>query len=122
LRLLSREDYDRPFRLPDGCIRYEAEPLRVSDVGWVQVARISKHRKRGTLAIGDRWSQIAMSVVGITVYVFALGGWFATTTWYHQWYASIVVPVFGLVIAILKLPPLPADPNAPPTAAPEGKT
>jgi hypothetical protein len=67
-----------------------------------------------------RWSQIAMSVLGIAVYVFAVGGWFATTTWYHQWYASIVVPVFGLVIAILKLPPLPEDPNAPqPAAAPQ---
>jgi hypothetical protein len=58
-----------------------------------------------------RWSQIGMSLVGLTVYVFALGGWFATTTWYHQWYASIVVPVFALLIAILKLPPLPPDPN-----------
>jgi hypothetical protein len=67
-----------------------------------------------------RWSQIAMSVLGIAVYVFAVGGWFATTTWYHQWYASIVVPVFGLVIAILKLPPLPEDPNAPQPAAAKG--
>jgi len=58
-----------------------------------------------------RWSQIAMSLVGLAVYVFALGGWFATTSWYHQWYASIVVPVFALLIAILKLPPLPPDPN-----------
>jgi hypothetical protein len=64
-----------------------------------------------------RWSQIGMSVLGIVVYVFAVGGWFATTTWYHQWYASIVVPLFGLVIAILKLPPLPEDPNAPQPAA-----
>jgi hypothetical protein len=67
-----------------------------------------------------RWSQIAMSVLGIAVYVFAVGGWFATTTWYHQWYASIVVPLFGLVIAILKLPPLPEDPNAPQPAAAKG--
>ncbi len=58
-----------------------------------------------------RWSQVAISLVGLAVYVFALGGWFATTTWYHQWYASIVVPVFALLIAILKLPPLPPDPN-----------
>lgn len=58
-----------------------------------------------------RWSQVAMSIVGIAVYVFAVGGWFATTTWYHQWYASILVPIFGLVIAILKLPALPEDPN-----------
>ena len=59
-----------------------------------------------------RWSQIIMSIIGIAVYVFALGGWFATTSWYHQWYASIVVPIFGLLIAIFKLPPLPEDPTA----------
>ena len=58
-----------------------------------------------------RLSQVAMSIVGIAVYVFAVAGWFATTTWYHQWYASILVPIFGLVIAILKLPALPEDPN-----------
>jgi len=58
-----------------------------------------------------RWQQVAISVVGIVVYVFALGGWFATTTWYHQWYASIVVPVFGLLIAVFRLPPLPANSN-----------
>jgi hypothetical protein len=56
-----------------------------------------------------RSTQIAMSVVGLAVYVFALGGWFSTTTWYHQWYASIVVPAFGFVIAVLKLPPLPEE-------------
>jgi hypothetical protein len=59
-----------------------------------------------------RWQQVTVSVLGIAVYVFALGGWFATTTWYHQWYASIVVPVFGLLIAVLKLPPLPVNSNA----------
>ena len=57
-----------------------------------------------------RWQQIAVSIVGIAVYVFSLGGWFVTTTWYHQWYASIVVPIFLLVIAILRLPALPLDP------------
>jgi hypothetical protein len=66
-----------------------------------------------------RWQQVTISVVGIAVYVFALGGWFATTTWYHQWYASIVVPVFGLLIAVLKLPPLPANSPSPPAADPE---
>ena len=58
-----------------------------------------------------RWSQIGISILGVAVYIFALGGWFATTPWYHQWYASIVVPIFGLLIAILKLAPLPPDPN-----------
>jgi hypothetical protein len=51
--------------------------------------------------------QIAMSVIGLAVYVFSLGGWFATTTWYHQWYASIAVPVFALLVGIIKLKPLP---------------
>jgi hypothetical protein len=58
-----------------------------------------------------RWRQIAVSVVGLAVYVFAAGGWFATTTWYHPWYASVVVPAFGLLVAIFKLKPLPPDPN-----------
>jgi hypothetical protein len=66
-----------------------------------------------------RWQQVAISVVGIAVYVFALGGWFATTTWYHQWYASIVVPVFGLLIAVFKLPPLPASSSTPQPAQPK---
>jgi hypothetical protein len=66
-----------------------------------------------------RWQQVAVSVVGIAVYVFALGGWFATTTWYHQWYASIVVPVFGLLIAVLKLPPLPATTSSPQPSEPK---
>ena len=66
-----------------------------------------------------RWQQVTISVVGIAVYVFALGGWFATTTWYHQWYASIVVPVFGLLIAALRLPPLPANSGSPQLADPK---
>ena len=58
-----------------------------------------------------RWRQIAVSVVGLAVYVFAVGGWFATTSWYHPWYASVVVPAFGLLVANFKLKPLPPDPN-----------
>lgn len=54
-----------------------------------------------------RRSQIVVSVLGLAVYVFAVGGWFATTTWYHQWYASLALPVFGLAVAIVKLKPLP---------------
>jgi hypothetical protein len=51
--------------------------------------------------------QIAMSMVGMAVYVFAVGGWFATTTWYEAWYSSIVLPVFVLLVAIIRLKPLP---------------
>jgi hypothetical protein len=54
-----------------------------------------------------RMKQIAVSVLGLAVYVFAAGGWFATTTWYQQWYASIAVPVFALLVGIIKLKPLP---------------
>jgi hypothetical protein len=55
-----------------------------------------------------RWQQTAMSVVGLAVYVFSIGGWFATTNWYHQWYASIAIALFALLAGVLKLPPLPA--------------
>jgi hypothetical protein len=54
-----------------------------------------------------RPEQIAMSVLGLAVYVFSIGGWFATTTWYHQWYASIAVAMFALLVGIIKVRPLP---------------
>jgi hypothetical protein len=57
----------------------------------------------------SRWQQILVSVVGLGVYVFALGDWFATMTWYHPWYAAILLPLFALLVAIIQLPPLPTD-------------
>lgn len=51
--------------------------------------------------------QVSMSLLGLAVYVFAVGGWFDTTTWYEPWYSSIVLPVFVLLVAIVKLKPLP---------------
>jgi hypothetical protein len=68
-----------------------------------------------------RLTQVAMSVLGVAVYVFALGGWFATTTWYHQWYASIAVPLFGYLAAVLRLPALPDEPAKTPAAKPAEK-
>jgi len=65
-----------------------------------------------------RVSQIFISVIGFGVYVFATGGWFETTTWYHSWYAAIALPLFALLVAIIPLPGLPADPAADPAAAP----
>jgi hypothetical protein len=56
-----------------------------------------------------RREQIAVSIVGLAIYVFAVGGWFATTSWYHQWYASMALPVFALLVAIIKLKPLPTS-------------
>lgn len=51
--------------------------------------------------------QIVVSVVGLGVYVFATGGWFATTTWYHSWYGAIALPLFGLLVAMIPVPALP---------------
>ena len=76
-------------------------------VGFLVITAVYDNRVLGIV----RKRQIAVSVVGLAVYVFAVGGWFATTTWYHPWYASVVVPAFGLLVAIFKLKPLPADPN-----------
>jgi hypothetical protein len=53
-----------------------------------------------------RVTQIVMSVVGLAIYIFAIGGWFATTTWYQAWYATIALAVFGLAVSFIKLPPL----------------
>ena len=57
-----------------------------------------------------RPAQIVVSILGLAVYVFAAGGWFATTTWYHAWYGSMVVPLFALSVGMIKLNPLPAPP------------
>ena len=66
----------------------------------------------------DRWvlsivrlTQLLMSVLAFAVYVFAMGGWFATTGWYHQWYASIAVPTFVVLVGIIPVKPLPT-PNS----------
>jgi hypothetical protein len=80
----------------------------------------------------DRWvlsilrlTQLLMSVLAFAVYIFAMGGWFATTGWYHQWYASIAVPTFVVLVGIIPVKPLPtpnsasapASPNPPATSA-----
>lgn len=54
-----------------------------------------------------RFTQYVMSAIGLAVYVFAFGGWFATTTWYHGWYAGIALPLFALLVAIIPVPSLP---------------
>ncbi|MEU4602110.1 hypothetical protein AB0F43_03930 [Kribbella sp. NPDC023972] len=56
-----------------------------------------------------RGSQIAMGAVGIAVYVFATGGWFATTSWYEDWFSGIALVLFAFFVAVIKLPALPTD-------------
>jgi len=53
--------------------------------------------------------QIVMSAVGIGVYVLASGDWFATTSWYHPWYGTAFLPIYGLLIQFIKLGPLPEN-------------
>jgi hypothetical protein len=67
----------------------------------------------------DRWvlsilrpTQLIMSVLAFAVYVFAMGGWFATTAWYHQWYGSIAVPTFVVLVGIVPVRPLPTPNSA----------
>jgi hypothetical protein len=73
----------------------------------------------------DRWvlsiirlTQCLMSVLAFAVYVFAMGGWFATTGWYHQWYASIAVPTFVVLVGIIPVKPLPTPNSAPSQVSP----
>lgn len=56
-----------------------------------------------------RRSQLLVGVVAVIVYAFAIGGWFATLSWYQSWYGSIVLAVFAVLIGILRLPPLPKE-------------
>lgn len=54
-----------------------------------------------------RKSQIAMSIVGLIVYVFVAGDWFATMDWYQQWYSTFALVGFGFLVLFVKLPELP---------------
>ena len=54
-----------------------------------------------------RPAQIVMSVIGLLIYAFALGGWFATMSWYQAWYGSLALVAFALLVAVVRLKPLP---------------
>jgi hypothetical protein len=55
----------------------------------------------------SRTSQLIMTVVAFTVWVFAIGGVFATTDWYQPWMGTIAVVIFGVAVRIIGLGPLP---------------
>jgi branched-subunit amino acid transport protein len=79
-------------------------------LGWTLVAAIilTAIYARTVLNV-VRGSQIVMGAVGIAVYVFATGGWFATTSWYEDWFSGIALVLFALFVAVIKLPALPTD-------------
>jgi hypothetical protein len=54
-----------------------------------------------------RKSQIAMSMLGLAIYVFVAGDWFATMDWYEQWYSTFALVGFGFLVLLVKLPELP---------------
>lgn len=56
-----------------------------------------------------RLGQAAMSVVGITTYAFAMGGWFGTLDWYEPWHGTVALVVFGVLVRVIRLAPLPTD-------------
>jgi branched-subunit amino acid transport protein len=56
-----------------------------------------------------RRQQLAMTSLSFAVWAFATGGWFATNGWYSAWMSTAAVVVFGVLVRILRLPPLPPD-------------
>lgn len=59
-----------------------------------------------------RKTQITMSVVGLVVYIFVAGDWFATLGWYETWYSTFALVGFGFLVLFIKLPELPVKPKA----------
>ncbi len=53
-----------------------------------------------------RPGQNVASAVAMAVYVFAVGGWFTTLSWYQQWYGAIAVSVAVVLLALFNLKPL----------------
>jgi hypothetical protein len=55
--------------------------------------------------------QIAISALGLVVYVYSIGGVFATQSWYQAWWGTLALVVFTIVVGLVKLPPLPTVAN-----------
>jgi hypothetical protein len=66
--------------------------------GWVYLGRIWKVRPR----------QRVVSLGALVVYVFALGGVFATLGWYEVWYGTIALVIAGAFLALSDFPDSPA--------------
>lgn len=53
------------------------------------------------------WRQLAISTVSFAVWVFALGGPFATFGWYQPVYGALLLPVFTFFVAAIRPDPQP---------------
>ncbi len=88
----------------------EGSPELQTWLFWVLVAAIIAAAVYAKTVLGVvRYLQIAVGALGIAVYVFATGGWFATTAWYQDWFSGIALVVFAFLVAVVKLPPLPVE-------------
>ncbi len=69
-----------------------------------------------------RPGQNLASAFALAVYVFSVGGWFATQGWYEPWFGAIAVAVAALVLSIFNLKPLPLQPShVPSDGGPDGR-
>jgi len=51
--------------------------------------------------------QLTMSVIAFVVWVFAIGGWFSTLQFWVPGWGTIAVIIFGVLVKVVKLDPLP---------------
>lgn len=56
-----------------------------------------------------RPAQLAMTSLAFAVWVFATGGVFATLAWWHPWMGTIAVVIFGVLVRLVGLGPLPEE-------------
>ncbi len=59
-----------------------------------------------------RTAQLAMTVFAFFVWVFATGGWFSTMQFWAPGWGTIAVIIFGVMVQIVKLDPLPNPPGS----------
>jgi hypothetical protein len=55
--------------------------------------------------------QITMSCIAFVAWTAVSGGWFSLQAWYRPWFGIVLVVAFGVLVRIMKVPPLPPDDN-----------